>query len=206
MAYSNNVFINCPFDDDYYPLLKSIIFTVTYCGLTPKISETKDGGDIRIKNIQDLIETSKYSIHDISRIEAKTISDLPRFNMPFELGLDLGCKQYAKKDKKCLILEKELFRFKAVMSDIAGQDISNHNNDPLLITKAVRNWIYKIRGTKNKPASFNTIWDLFNEFLFDFDKDMRAEKLDPDKMWEIPFSELIALNKKWIQVKRKSKK
>lgn len=206
MAYSNNVFINCPFDDDYYPLLKPIIFTVLYCGLTPQISETKDGDDIRIRNIQSLIETSKYSIHDISRIEPKTKFDLPRFNMPFELGMDLGCKRYSLKDKKCLILEKQLHRFKKVMSDIAGQDISNHENDPLLITKAVRNWIYKIRNSKNKPASSNTIWDLYNEFLFDFDKDMRAEKLNPNVMWEIPFSELIDLNKNWIKAKKKGKK
>jgi len=202
MAYSNNVFINCPFDDDYYPLLKPIIFTVIYCGLNPKISETKDGDNIRIRQIQELIEISKYSIHDISRIE--TIP--PRFNMPLELGMDLGCKRYSKKDKKCLILEKELYRFKEVMSDISGQDISNHNNDPVLIVKAIRNWIYKIRSTNKKPVSFNTIWDLYNEFVSDFDKDMRAENLDPNKMWEIPFSELIDLTANWIKAKKKIKK
>ena len=70
----------------------------------------------------------------------------------------------------------------------------------------MRNWIYKIRTSK--PKAYTVIWDLYNEFLFDFDKDMKAESLDPNKMWEIPFSELIDLMSKWIssKTKKKSKK
>ena len=63
-----------------------------------------------------------------------------------------------------------------------------------------------MRAANNKPDPFSTIWDLYNEFVFDFDKDMRAEKLDPDKMWEIPFSELIDLMRKWVKTKKKRKK
>ncbi len=203
MSYRTNVFINCPFDSDYYQLLKPLLFTVIFCGLKPKLSETLDGDDIRIRQIQDLIHESKYSIHDISRIVPKTKKSLPRFNMPFELGLDLGCKMYFRKDKKCLILEEELYRYKEVISDIAGQDISNHENDPILIVKCVRNWIYKIKS--DKPLAYTVIWDLYNEFVFDFDKDMKAENLDPNKMWEIPFSELIDDMSKWIKTKTKKK-
>jgi len=32
---------------------------------------------------------------------------------------------------------------------------------------------------------------------------MKAEKLDPNKMWEIPFSELIDLTSNWISTKIK---
>ncbi len=71
MSYHRNVFINCPFDDEYYPLLKALLFTTIFCRLDPKISETKDGGDVRVQQIQDLIEGSKYSIHDLSRILPK---------------------------------------------------------------------------------------------------------------------------------------
>lgn len=49
MAFNTNVFINCPFDNDYYPLLKPLLFTVIFCELKPFLSETKDGDDIRIK-------------------------------------------------------------------------------------------------------------------------------------------------------------
>jgi len=199
MSYRTNIFINCPFDSDYYQLLKPILFTVIYCGLKPRLSETIDGGDIRITQIQELINESKFSIHDISRIIPKSKKDLPRFNMPFELGMDLGCKAYLKTDKRCLILEKEQYRYKEVISDISGQDISSHNNEPIIVVKCVRNWIYKIKTSK--PVAYTVIWDLYNEFLFDFDKDMKAENLDPNKMWEIPFSELIDLMAKWIKSK-----
>lgn len=202
MSYKTNIFINCAFDSDYYPLLKAILFTVIFCGLKPKLSETQDGDDIRIRQIQKLIIESKYSIHDISRIIPKSKKDLPRFNMPFELGMDLGCKMYSKSDKKCLILEENQYRYKVVLSDISGQDISSHENDPLQIIKCVRNWIYKIKSsTSSKPAAYTVIWDLYNEFLYDFDKDMKAENLDPNKMWEIPFTELIDLMSKWIRTK-----
>lgn len=204
MSYNTNIFINCPFDGDYYPLLKPILFTTIYCGLKPKLSETKDGDDIRIRQIQELIKESKYSIHDISRIITKAEQALPRFNMPFELGMDLGCKMYSKIDKKCLILEEDQYRYKEVISDISGQDISSHSNEPIQVIKCIRNWIYKIKRTK--PAAYTVIWDLYNEFCYDFDKDMRAENLDPDKMWEIPFSELIDLMSKWISSKKRTKR
>jgi len=200
MPFNKNVFINCPFDDDYYPLLKPLLFTVIFCDLKPRLSETKDGDDIRVRQIQDLILDSKYSIHDLSRILPKDEQDLPRFNMPFELGLDLGCKHFLKGVKKCLILEEERYRYKEVISDISGQDISAHDNDPVVLVKMVRDWLYKVKRG-NKPVAYTIIWDLYNEFVFDFDKDMRAEKMDPDKMWEIPFSELIALMTSWIKSK-----
>lgn len=200
MSYRTSIFINCPFDNDYYPILKPLLFTVIFCDLKPRISETKDGDDIRIRQIQNLITTSRYSIHDISRILPKSKKDLPRFNMPFELGMDLGCKMFSRKDKRCLILEEQSYRYKEVLSDISGQDISSHENDPIIVVKEVRNWIYKL-GLTEKPKAYTIIWDLYNEFLFDFGNNMKAENLDPNKLWEIPFSELIDLMSSWIKSK-----
>ncbi len=122
--------------------------------------------------------------------------------MPFELGLDLGCKVFSKKDKKCLILEEKPYRYQEVISDIAGQDISSHNNDPIMIVKEVRNWIFKL-GLRDRSKAYTTIWDLYNEFLYDFDNDMKAENLNPDRLWEIPFSELIDMMTAWVKSKTK---
>ena len=72
MAFEENVFINCPFDQDFYPLLRPLRFTVIYLGLKPRIAlESVDSGQPRIEKIVKLIAESKYAIHDISRIEAK---------------------------------------------------------------------------------------------------------------------------------------
>lgn len=200
MAYKSNVFVNCPFDEDYYPLLKPLLFTILYCGYKPCLSETSDGGSIRIEEIQQLIEGSKYSVHDLSRMT----SDPPRFNMPYELGLDIGCRVYSKSDKVCLILEEKKHRYKEVISDIAGQDISHHENSPILITKCVRDWMYKIKS-RSKPVAYTIIWDLYNEFVFDFSKEKRTDRIDPNKIWEIPFSELIDNMAGWIKSKKNPK-
>lgn len=107
MSYYENIFINCPFDKDYKPLLRPLLFTIIDCGFAPRIaSESSDSGTVRVDKIIQLIKESCYSIHDISRIEPLKKQDLPRFNMPFELGLDLGCKHFGTaklKHKKCLI-------------------------------------------------------------------------------------------------------
>ena len=85
-----NVFVNCPFDNSYFPLLKALLFTLVYLGLKPQISETTDSGEVRLHKIRDLMLVSKYSIHDLSRMEPLKKGELPRFNMPFECGIDFG--------------------------------------------------------------------------------------------------------------------
>ena len=49
---ADNVFINCPFDNQYFPLLKAQLFTVIYIGKKPKISETTDSGEVRLHKIK----------------------------------------------------------------------------------------------------------------------------------------------------------
>ena len=38
MAFAKNVFVNCPFDRDFYPLLRPLLFTIIYLGLKPRIA------------------------------------------------------------------------------------------------------------------------------------------------------------------------
>ena len=73
------IFINCPFDNSYFPTLRTLLFTVIYLGYHPLISETSDSGESRLNTIKNLIGSAKYSIHDISRIEPNE-EGLPRFN------------------------------------------------------------------------------------------------------------------------------
>jgi len=50
-----------------------------------------------------------------------------RFNMPLELGIDIGCRAFGagQSDKSFLIFDRDRFRFQSYVSDIAGQDIAN---------------------------------------------------------------------------------
>lgn len=192
----DNVFINCPFDNEYFPLLKSMLFTLIYLDFNPQISETKDSGKTRLENIKDLMTKSFYSIHDISRIEVK-MGGYPRFNMPFECGIDFGIKLSNSNlsSKEILILESEQHRYKEYLSDISGNDIENHSNNPEKIMKSIRDWFRK--KDKNVPKHI-IIWKAYLDFTTNYDEILKQDKLDPDDINSIPFTEIIDLMKEWI--------
>lgn len=143
--YAKGVFINCPFDKDYEPLLRAMVFAIRDLNLKPgSAMHLSDGGQPRINKILELIENCRFSIHDISRTELDPIHGFPRFNVPFELGLDLGCKKYrksARKEKLLLILDIDRERYRTFLSDIAGQDIANHNGSIEALVGIVRDWL-----------------------------------------------------------------
>ncbi len=135
--YDKSVFINCPFDSAYEPLLHGLIFAVRHMRLVPKSAlDSSDAAQPRFDKILGLIENCKYSIHDISRTEVDPNHGLPRFNVAFELGLDLGCKRYGKplhEHKTALILDVEPHRYRTFISDIAGLDVEGDwiKNNPI---------------------------------------------------------------------------
>lgn len=200
--FEKNVFINCPFDPEYKPLLQALIFTTLLCRLEPRIAmERDDCGEERIDKIKELIKNSKYSIHDISRMEPLKRKELPRFNMPFELGLDLGCRTYGEgklSTKKSLILEKELHRYRVVISDLSGNDIRAHNSDVKELIRNTRNWVYTTTDTDLPSA--NRIWRSFNIFSSYLVEKCREEDYDDKDIEEMPIKEYIDYIIKWRNV------
>ena len=166
--YQKDVFINCPFDDDYTHLLNAIVFSVHDIGFRPRCArETSNAGQVRLDKIFNIISQCKYSIHDISRTELDRESGLPRFNMPFELGLDLGCKKFGNSDlqeKVSLIMDVEKFRYQKFISDISGQDIFGHNNSEEQIIKIVRDWLDLEVDTKFIVPSGEKIYKRYIDF------------------------------------------
>jgi len=83
MAFDENVFINCPFDEEYSPLLKALVFTILYLDLEPYLSQTISSSSIRVNQINEHIRSCRFGIHDVSRNRAMSDGELPRFNMPY---------------------------------------------------------------------------------------------------------------------------
>lgn len=143
--YDDQVFINCPFDEGYAKLFRSIVFAVHDAGFVPRCAlSIDDGARPRIEKLLDMIGECRYGIHDISRTELDPKYKLPRFNMPLELGLFLGARRYGTTEhrkKRALILDTGQFRFQKFISDIAGYDIQPHAAKPRQAIRVVRNWL-----------------------------------------------------------------
>ena len=91
-SFDTNVFVNCPFDEQYASILQALLFCLLRFNLNPRIAtERNDSGEARIDKILKLVQSSRYSIHDLSRCQAQTAGEHYRLNMPFELGIDFGC-------------------------------------------------------------------------------------------------------------------
>jgi hypothetical protein len=201
MAFDRNVFVNCPFDDAYLPLLRPILFVTLYLGLTPRIAlESLDSGRPRIDKIIALIEDSKYAIHDLSRLQAERAGEYYRLNMPFELGLDVGCRLFRAdrySEKRCLILEAERYRYQAALSDMSNSDIAAHGNDPEEVAREVRNWLTNTAGLRAPGPTW--IWDRFIEFMADNYDQLKAEGYTDRDINGLPVAELIDRMRTWIE-------
>jgi len=107
-------------------MFEAIVFAVNDIGFRAKCArERLDSSQVRLHKIAALISASRYSIHDLSRTALDDVNSLPRFNMPLELGMDLGCKYFHPNcaDKSLLIFDSEQYRFQKFVSDLSGQDI-----------------------------------------------------------------------------------
>jgi hypothetical protein len=198
--FTNSVFINCPFDKDYEPILQAILFCILCLGKTPRLAtERQDGGENRLDKIRGLIEASKYSIHDLSRCQAKRKGEHFRLNMPFELGIDYGCRQYfgsGREAKKFLILEEKKYRFQAAISDISGSDIEAHGADHRKAVACVRNWLVSEAGVASIGAA--KILAEYGDFQEWYWEKKLGEGASEEEIREYPTSELVASIKEWI--------
>jgi len=152
-----DVFINCPFDDDFAPSFRALVFAVTRCGFRARCArEMDDGSETRIDKLYRIIEESRYGIHDLSRTELDGVNHLPRFNMPLELGIFLGSKRFGdadQKQKRCLILDVSQYRYQKFISDIAGMDITAHRGSPTNVVRCARDWLATATGRKSVPPA-----------------------------------------------------
>lgn len=196
--YEQNVFINCPYDDEYAPIFEAIVFAVNDAGFRPKCArERLDSSQVRLQKIVELISESRYSIHDLSRTAVDTTHGLPRFNMPLELGIDLGCKAFHPRcaDKSILIFDSEPHRFQKFVSDIGGQDIHQHGNTPRSAVVKVRNWLRTESGRTGIPGG-SAIYGRYEAFRADLPEICSELKLDVGDLAFADFSYTIA---RWLK-------
>lgn len=205
MAFSRNVFVNCPFDTDYLPILRPMLFCILALGFVPRIAlERLDSGETRVEKIVELIEASQFGIHDLSRLRAREVGEIFRLNMPFELGLDIGCRRFKPgrwASKQCLIMEAEKYRYQAALSDLSNSDIAVHRNDPLEAMRQLRHWLAGVAKLRDCPAP-TILWHRFNDFTADNYTLLIDNGHSEEDVRSQPIDELIRQMRAWLLTHR----
>jgi hypothetical protein len=204
---THSVFIHCPIDPEYERLFRALIFAIQDCGFYARCSLEIDAGESRFQTICDLINRCRYGIHDLSRTQLDPKNQLPRFNMPLELGLFLGAREFSqdrKPRKVCLVLDTEPFRYQKFCSDLAGVDIHAHDNQPEQILRQVCDWLQtqtrQPYGSRRAEPEIlpdaGVIFGRYQEFLNELPALCRARRRNPQNLI---FPVYTAIVESWLR-------
>lgn len=192
--------MNCPFDSAYQPLFDAIVFALHDCGFQAHCAlEAEDSGEERIRKIKRIIRECACGIHDISRVELDPVNQLPRFNMPLELGLFLGAQEYGhaeQRRKRSLVLDAEPYRYQKFCSDIAGQDIRAHSNDPERAVAAVRGMLSTALEGRARIPGATAIRERYTRFRADLSVLCRRTHV---KVAELQFMDYRYFVERWLR-------
>lgn len=198
-SYNYSVFINCPIDTRYRPLFRAAVFTVLRCGFHARCAiEEDDSSELRLHKIYRIISECRLGIHDLSRTQMDRRSKLPRFNMPFELGLFLAAKHFGRREhdrKVSKVFEARQHTYEAFISDIKGQDISAHDNDPRTMVVMIRDWLSS-NTPRTRLSGGSAIWRDYAAFIRWMPAQCRVERLKADAL---TFGDYCNLAYKWIE-------
>lgn len=199
-------FINCPFDDQYKPLFQFTIFTLIYLDFKPVFSSNMSSDRNRLSSIMNLIASSDFSIHDLSRNQPKSIDEPVRFNMPLELGLAMGCRRFGGRKhqrKKLLILDKDAHEYDKYIGDISGQDIESHHDDPQRLISRIRHWITRLYPKREIPFE-QEIWFHYNQFQSEIKETLLNRTNAPASIHDLEHIDFMRFAKDWVSTLKRS--
>jgi hypothetical protein len=133
---------------------------------------------------------------DLSAVELDAANNLPRFNMPFELGFTLGLRSAGGKFGKhvVLILERSKYTSQKCLSDIAGQDLQSHSGDASRLILQVRNWLRTETGC-SLPGPMQ-IGVAFQNYRATLPRSCANAGLSPE---DVPFPERLAMQLEFLK-------
>lgn len=122
-----DVFLNIPYDKKFQNLCIAYICGISSFGFVPRTTLEIPGGSRRLDRIFKLVQSCRFSVHDLSRVELdKKPPATPRFNMPFELGLCVAWERIGKRKHTWFVYEGRNRRLAKSLSDLNGTDPHIH--------------------------------------------------------------------------------
>jgi len=198
-----DVFLNCPFDEQYLELFEACVFTIYVAGYAPCCALSEDDfGNIRLDKLRRMIEACDLTIHDLSRTGAGA-AGFARLNMPFELGMAIGAKFYGdtrQRQKRILCMVEKRFDMPKFLSDVAGNDPSEHGRDPRVAIKPVRNWLLVTPGGERLigPSKISAFFETFKSSL---PKILSDAGLKPNEInsFDGHYGDFLAVLEDWVR-------
>jgi hypothetical protein len=162
------VFLNIPYDEEFSSLYIAYVVGLCQMSFVPHLASEIPGGRRRLSRVFELIQSCRYSIHDLSRVEVNVApSATPRFNMPLELGMTITWEILNPDQHTWFVWESEPYRLQRSASDLNGTDPYIHNGTPQGVLSELRNAFQRDR-TPSVPdmlevyrfvnSSLNAIW------------------------------------------------
>jgi hypothetical protein len=125
-AERHSVFLNIPYDSTFENLYLAYIAGLSAFGLVPRATLEIPTSQRRLERILKLIQQCSYSIHDLSRVQLDAkVPRVPRFNMPFELGLAVA-QNAGNRRETWYVCETVPYRISKSLSDLNGTDVRIH--------------------------------------------------------------------------------
>ncbi len=120
--------------------------------------------------------------------------------MPFELGLDFGCRRYGGhpfSEKVILILEEQSYRYRAAISDLAGSDIEAHEGESDVAFRKVRNWLIS-HNSELPRDSASSVFAEYEDFFEWHYKCQLSKGFSEQDIQDYPISELLDQMFVWV--------
>jgi hypothetical protein len=122
------VFLNIPYDYKFERLFLAYIAGISAYGMVPRATLEITDSSRRLEKILKLERSCAYSVHDLSRVQLDPDKPrVPRFNMPFELGLCVADANRKDNQKpNWFVFEAVANRLDKSLSDLKGTDPRIH--------------------------------------------------------------------------------
>lgn len=132
------VFLNIPYDKQFEKLCLAYICAIASFGLVPRAT-LEIPGTWRLDRIMELMHSCPFSVHDLSRVQRFAPTRLPRFNMPFELGLAVAWQALGDKKHAWYVFETKQYRAGRTLSDLSGADVYVHDGTVRGVLREISN-------------------------------------------------------------------
>lgn len=192
----NACFVNIPYDKKFERLYLAYIVGLTALGLVPRATLGFPRDSRRLERIFNLIQSCRFSVHDLSRIELDPKPPRSaRFNMPFGLGLTVAWASLNPQQHVWVGCDAVQHRPLKSISDLNGTDFHIHSGTIAGVLNALCNAFVSRTQRPTVPRMMG-VYRLLRRAIPDLQKDAGAADLFQARIFD---DLVVAARRLWEQ-------